>query len=67
MRHLHSPYDAVMAMPTYERRFFIEMLKNEINAQKDRMQESQDNIKGGKGRRSKRISGEAVKQYSGKI
>jgi len=49
-------------MPVYERRFFIEMFKDEMEQQKDRMDEAKKNrSSGGKGTRSKTVSGEALK------
>lgn len=51
-----------MSMPVYERRFYIDMFKNEMEDQKERMDEMQKNrTSGGKGTRSKTISGEALK------
>lgn len=51
-----------MSMPTYERRFYIDMFKGEMEQQKERMDEIKKNrSSGGKGTRSKTISGEALK------
>ena len=58
-------YDNIMKMPTYERRFFINTIIERNN------QKSEDNNNSvtstGKGERVRKISGEGVKKYSGKI
>jgi hypothetical protein len=62
MKHLKIDYSDVMSMPVYERRFFIEMFKDEMEQQKERMDEAKKNrSSGGKGTRSKTVSGEALK------
>lgn len=49
-------------MPVYERRFYIEMFKEEMDTQKERMEDMRKNsTSGGKGTRSKTVSGEALK------
>ena len=49
-------------MPTYERRFYIQTFREEMEEQKERYEEMQKNrSSGGKGNRSSTISGEALK------
>lgn len=49
-------------MPVYERRFYIDMFKSEMEAQKEQYEEAKKNrTSGGKGTRSKTISGDALK------
>lgn len=47
-----------MSMPTYQRRFFIETLRQENQKQREHMDNMKNN---GKGTRSRTISGEALK------
>jgi len=62
MKHLGFQYSEVMSMPVYERRFYIDMFKDEMELQKEKMDEVRENAKsGGKGKRSKRVSGETLK------
>jgi hypothetical protein len=67
MKHLGNSYESVMKMPTYERRFFIDMLIRENNAHKEHVQGAQQTTQSGKGKRTRKISGNAVKEYSGKV
>ena len=62
-------YSDVMNMPTYERRFFIRIFTEQLEDQKERVEEQQKNAtaSNGKGKRVTRISGDAVKNYSGRI
>lgn len=62
-------YSDVMAMPTYERRFFIRIFTDQIEKEKERIEEAKKNTTtNGKGRRVTKISGkESVAKYSGKI
>jgi len=49
-------------MPTFERRFYIQMYKEEMEEQQEKMEEAKKNrSSGGKGTRSRTISGEALK------
>ena len=49
-------------MPTYERRFYIEMYKSEMDSQKERMDEIKKNsTSSGKGTRTKTVSGDTLK------
>jgi hypothetical protein len=61
-------YTEVMGMPTYERRFYIK-LKTEQNEKRAELLEEQKSKSGknGKGERTTKISGDAVKKYSGRI
>jgi hypothetical protein len=62
MRHLKIPYSDVLAMPTYERRFFLTTFINENEKRKEQMEESQGNAtSGGRGTRTTKVSGEALK------
>ena len=62
-------YSDVMSMPTYERRFFIRIFTEQLEDQKERVEEQQKNAttSNGKGNRVTRISGDSVKKYSGRI
>lgn len=52
-------------MPTYERRFFLNMLTKEAREKQEEAdklkEEAQNRAKGSKGQRSTRISGESLK------
>ena len=62
MKHLNFQYSEVMSMPVYERRFYIDMFKNEMEDHNEKMSEAKKNrTSGGKGTRSKTVSGEALK------
>lgn len=52
-----------MNMPTYERRFYIQMFKEEMEEKQEKMEEMKKKNKtsGGKGTRTSSISGEALK------
>ena len=58
-------YSDVWKMPTYERRFFIDAFKKEMNRQQEHIEElkAQSKTTGAKGTRQTRVSGEAVKKY----
>lgn len=58
IKHLGATYNDVLEMPTYIRRFFIESLKYENQARKEKIDEVKST---GKGTRSKTISGETLK------
>ena len=62
VRHLGMSYSDVLMMPTYERRFFLTTFINEKEKQKEHMEEQKNNVSsGGKGTRTTKISGEALK------
>lgn len=62
MKHLKFTYRDVMDMPVYERRFYIEMFKDEMDQQKERMDEmKKQKSSGGKGTRTTTVSGDALK------
>jgi hypothetical protein len=69
IKHMNCTYNDAMNIPTYERRFFIDTLRRENTMQKEKMQEARDSQSSqtGKGKRTRKISGNAVKEYSGKI
>jgi hypothetical protein len=56
-------YSDVLAMPTYERRFFLGQKTRELSKQQEDMEKAkeQQQSKGSKGSRSTRVSGEALK------
>ena len=59
-------YGDVMKMPTYERRLFINMFRKEMDARQEQLENERNNAKpSGKGSRKRRITGDAVKKYSG--
>jgi hypothetical protein len=62
-------YSDVMNMPTYERRFFIRTYTEQIEKHKEQIEESEKNkiTNTKKGERIRRVSGNSVKDYSGKI
>jgi hypothetical protein len=49
-------------MPTRERRGYIYRLKQEIEKQKEMMEEARATSQSGKGKNTKRVSGDALKQ-----
>jgi hypothetical protein len=60
-------YTDVMDMPTYERRFFINIFTEEMEKRKEQMEEAQNKTTStGKGTRTTKITGEQVKKFSGK-
>lgn len=62
MRRLEMSYSDIMRMPTFERRFYIQMYREEMEKQEEELKEIKNNKKsGGKGTRSSTISGEALK------
>jgi hypothetical protein len=62
MKHLKMSYSDIMVMPTYERRFYIDMFKSDMDKEQDRYDEAKkNNSSGGKGTRSKTVSGNALK------
>jgi hypothetical protein len=62
MEYLDMSYTDLMRMPTYERRFFM----NEFMNKKEKKEETRT-VSTGKGSRTTKVSGESVKQFSGKI
>lgn len=62
MEYLKISYTDLMRMPTYERRFFMTEYMN-----KKTKKESTETVSTGKGSRKTKVSGEAVKKFSGKI
>lgn len=66
MRHLKQPHDAILRMPTYERRFFLLTLQNEIEETSERVTANQGKTRStGKGTRTSTISGQALKNKIG--
>ena len=58
-------YSDVLAMPTYERRFFLSMLTKEAREREEETERMREEIRnrsnGSKGTKTTRISGEALK------
>ncbi len=56
-------YQDVLCCPTYERRFYLQMLINEANRKNELMEEAQQARanSGGRGSRNTRISGDQLK------
>jgi len=57
-------YSDVLMMPTYERRFFLSLLNKDAVEREEKyreMQESGGQTSGGRGSRSKKVSGKALK------
>jgi len=51
----------VLAMPVYERRFYLTKLIDENNKKKEQLESQQQNSKNGKGKRTTTVSGEQLK------
>jgi hypothetical protein len=62
-RMQNMSYADVLAMPTYERRFFIGQLTRDVMQKQEHFEKMQEQQKtqGTKGQRSTRVSGEALK------
>lgn len=56
-------YQDVLSCPTYERRFYLQMLINEANKRQELIEEAQQARanSGGRGSRNTRISGDQLK------
>ena len=56
-------YSDVLAMPTYERRYFLGLLTRDVKHREEQMEEMKNKSKsnGSKGSRQTRVSGEALK------
>ena len=65
MKHIGMSYQDVLSCPTYERRFFLQMLINEANKKSELAEEqarnARANASGGRGNRTTRISGDQLK------
>ena len=64
MQHLKGvSYSDVMAMPTYERRFFLGLLTKDAREREEKMEEMRQNYQNNNARVTKttRISGDALK------
>lgn len=62
MRHLKQPHETILKMPTFERRFYLLTLKNEIEETNDRIKDNGGKTRStGKGTRSSTLSGKALK------
>lgn len=58
-------YNDVLSMPTYERRFFLSLLTKEAHERREEVERMREDAKtrtsGGKGSRTTRLSGDALK------
>jgi hypothetical protein len=56
-------YSDVLAMPTYERRFFLGQLVKDINKKEEHFEKMKEEskVKNGKGNRTTKISGQQLK------
>jgi hypothetical protein len=56
-------YSDVMAMPTYERRYYLGMLTKEFERKEEAIEEAkeQTTTSGGKGSRTSKVSGQQLK------
>jgi hypothetical protein len=61
VHHLGFTRKDVMEMPTRERRGHIFRLKNEVEKQKEMMEDAKATSQSGKGKNTKTVSGEALK------
>ena len=64
MQHLKGvTYSDVLAMPVYERRFFLGLLNKDAREKQEQIEEMKEKsqTKGGKGTRQTRVSGDALK------
>lgn len=62
MQHLKSPYNDVMSMPVYERRFFINLLLAQHEKQQQFIDDNSNAANSNaKGSRKTKISGDSLK------
>ena len=61
IKHLKIPYTDVLAIPVYERRYYLTKLIDENNKKKEQIENQQQNTKNGKGKRTTTISGAQLK------
>lgn len=64
MQHINgASYADVLSMPTCERRFFLGLLTKDKQTQQEHMEKMKEEaqVKNGKGQRTTRVSGEALK------
>lgn len=59
-QYVKIPYETLMTMPTWERRFYMNIHSENVEKQNE-ARNSQQKTNGGKGTRSKSISGNALK------
>jgi hypothetical protein len=64
MRHFKLPYHDIMKMPTYERRFFMVTLQNELTDAQEKLEEGSTTTSTGKGTRVTKHSGMAAKAWA---
>jgi len=63
MQHLKISYSDILTMPTYERRFFLGLLTKDKRDREEHMEKMKEQAqsKTGKGSRTTRVSGDALK------
>ena len=61
-RHIGFSREDTMRMPTRERRGHIYRFKKEVEKQQEMIEEARANSSSGKGKNTKRVSGDALKQ-----
>ena len=63
MKHIGMSYQDDLFCPTYERRFYLQMLINEANKKNELIEEAQQTraSSGGRGSRNTRIGGDQLK------
>ena len=54
-------YGDILSMPTYERRYFLSLLKTENTIKQEKIDDQQANASSGKGKRTTKVSGNALK------
>ena len=61
VKHIGFSYQDVMSMTVYERRNYLNLFLEEGRKREEQIENEVQNIKGGKGVRSSRISGDQLK------
>jgi len=61
IQHLKASYSDVLAMPSYERRFFLTLLMKQANEKQEHIENMQKKQTSSKGNRQTTVSGDALK------
>lgn len=61
MKSLESSYSDIMKMPTYERRYFLSLVKGQKEAQDEQNQNQNNIIQQGNHSRVRKVSGSGLK------
>lgn len=61
MRGLQTTRQDVLNMPTYERRYYLSLLRNEKESNDEQRQEQNSVIQTGRGSRIRKVGGNALK------